>query len=165
MKAMDEELAEIIEKAHGLFRGGRLTVSAAESCTGGLLSHFLTALPGSSDFFEGGVVSYSNRLKKSLLGVSDETLEAHGAVSRQTAGEMARRMKVLAGTDFAVSTTGNLGPEALEGKDRGLVYIAVSGPGETAVRELRLEGGRDENRLAACLEALRLLVRTASGTG
>ncbi|GAB4389819.1 MAG: hypothetical protein Kow0025_17620 [Thermodesulfovibrionales bacterium] len=162
---MDGDLDLAVKEAHAFFRERRLTVSAAESCTGGLLSHYLTALPGSSDFFEGGVVSYSKRMKRSILGVAEETLSSHGAVSRETAIEMALRMREVAGTDFAVATTGNLGPGALEDKETGLVYIAVSGGKGTEVRELRLAGGRDENRRRACLEALRFLLESASGRG
>jgi PncC family amidohydrolase len=158
---VDEELLDALKKINSTFRERGLTVSAAESCTGGLISHYLTALPGASDYFRAGVISYSNDVKTSVLGVSPSTISRHGAVSPETAVEMAEGVRSLAGTDFSVSSTGNLGPEVLEGKERGLVYLALSMRGKTTVRKLRLRGERSENREKASLEALRMLVEAA----
>jgi PncC family amidohydrolase len=155
---MKKKLLETIEKMHALFKQNGFTLSVAESCTGGFVSHLTTALPGASNFFEAGVVSYSADAKKSLLRVSPDCIAKYGVVSEQTAREMAEKIRRLTKTDFSLSTTGNLGPDVLEGKERGLVYIAVSTEGKTMMKELRLQGDREENKKEAALEALRFLV-------
>jgi PncC family amidohydrolase len=155
---MKKKLLETIEKMHALFKQNGFTLSVAESCTGGFVSHLTTALPGASNFFEAGVVSYSADAKKSLLRVSPDCITKYGVVSEQTAREMAEKIRRLTKTDFSLSTTGNLGPDVLEGKERGLVYIAVSTEGKTMMKELRLQGDREENKKEAALEALRFLV-------
>jgi PncC family amidohydrolase len=158
---MDRRISEVIEKVHKLFRKEGLTLSVAESCTGGVISHYITALPGASKFFEAGVVSYSAEAKRTILGVSSETVSKYGVVSDQAAREMAEKVRKLAGTDFSLSTTGNLGPDTLEGKEKGLVYISVSGTGGISSRELRLKGNREENKEEAALAALKFLLKTA----
>jgi len=158
---MNKEALEISEKVHALFRRKGLTLSVAESCTGGLISHYITALPGASKFFEGAVVSYSAAAKEKILGVSPDIMQ-YGVVSEQTVREMAKKVRRLTGTDFSLSTTGNLGPEVLEGKDRGLVYIAVSREGETYSRELRLKGSREKNKEEASCLALKFLMEIAA---
>ena len=155
---MDAEALATIQKVHELFKERRLTLSVAESCTGGLISHYLTALPGANDFFEAGLVTYSIEAKKRILGMPGETIADHGIVSGETAREMAERVRVLTGASCGLSTTGNLGPGTLEGKERGLVYIAASTGRETLVRELRLPGDRTENKEKASLLALQLLI-------
>ncbi|MFA5354447.1 MAG: CinA family protein [Thermodesulfovibrionales bacterium] len=142
------------------FRDAGMTVSAAESCTGGLISHYLTGLPGASAFFLAGVVAYSPEAKMRILGVSPETIARCGLVSNETAGEMAERIRDITNSDYAVSSTGNLGPGVLEGKEKGLVYIAVSRKGRTETRELRLRGEREENKREAALSALAFLLES-----
>jgi nicotinamide-nucleotide amidase len=93
-----------------LLRERHLTLAVAESCTGGLIGHRLTDVPGSSEYFLLGIVAYSNEAKQQLLGVSPETLAAHGAVSTATAEEMARGVRRAAGADLGLSTTGIAGP-------------------------------------------------------
>ena len=154
---MNKKTFKIIERAHELFKKKGLTLSVAESCTGGLISHYITALPGASTFFEAGVVSYSGEMKKEILGISSAMISKYGAVSEETAREMAEKIRILTKTDFSVSTTGNLGPDVLEGKENGLVYIAVSKEGMTFSKELRLTGNREKNKEDAALEALRFL--------
>jgi len=149
---------ETIAAVHRLFRDKGLTLSVAESCTGGLISHYITNLPGASIFFTAGIVSYSEKIKRDVLGVSDKAISDFGVVSEETAREMAEKVRLLSKTDYAVSSTGNLGPAALEGKERGLVYIAASREGETVSRKLRLKGNRGENKKEAALAALRLLI-------
>lgn len=155
---MNNATLQVMQKVHELFKKKGLSLSVAESCTGGLISHYITALPGASTFFEAGVVSYSAEMKKEILGVSSAIISKYGAVSEETAREMAEKIRTLTKTDFSVSTTGNLGPDVLEGKEKGLVYIAVSKEGMTFSKELRLTGNREENKADAALEALRFLV-------
>jgi PncC family amidohydrolase len=155
---MDKEILEVIKKVHEIFKKRGMTLSVAESCTGGLISHYITILPGASNFFEAGVVSYSAEAKKKILGIPTEIISKQGIVSEETAKEMAEKVRYLTGTDYSLSTSGNLGPDVLEGKGRGLIYIAVSRKGQTFARELRLTGNREENKEEASLSALRLLI-------
>ena len=101
--------------------------------------------------------------KKKILGVSLDLISEYGVVSEETAKEMADKVRLLTETDLALSTTGNLGPDVLEGKEKGLVYAAVSKDGLTASRELKLRGNREENKEWASLLALRFLIETAEG--
>jgi len=149
---------DIASSVHAILIARGATISVAESCTGGMLSHLLTLLPGSSAFFAAGFVVYSEGAKEHILGVSGDTLTKCGMISAETATEMAERARVLAGTDFSLATTGNLGPEVLEGKERGLIFIAISGRSLSTVKELRLDGDRQTNRETACLRALELLM-------
>ncbi|NOZ68149.1 MAG: CinA family protein [Deferribacteres bacterium] len=160
---MKQETLETVKKVHGIFKNRGLTLSAAESCTGGLISHYLTAPAGASAFFSAGVICYSVDAKKTILGIPEETVSGYGVVSEETAREMAERVRMITGTDYSVSTTGNLGPDVLEGKERGLVYIAAVGEGKTIAQELRLHGDRDANREEAALSALRLLIELVEG--
>jgi nicotinamide-nucleotide amidase len=134
------------------------TLAVAESCSGGLLSDLITAVPGSSEAFLGGVICYSNALKHKLLGVPMELLEgpdAPGAVSPETAALLAEHLLKSAGTDFAVSITGVAGPSASEGKPVGLVYIGIASKrSETFVQKLQLSGNRETIKLRAAKSAL-----------
>lgn len=124
-----------------------LKVATAESCTGGYISKRLTDVPGSSQVFDCGVVSYANEIKCSLLGVQEETLAAHGAVSPETAREMADGVRKLSGADIGISTTGIADPRGAEsGKPVGLVYLGISSHWRTEVLELRLARGYDDER-------------------
>jgi len=156
-------MSAIIQKIHTLFREKKLTLSVAESCTGGLISHLITTLPGASAFFEAGVVSYSAAVKEKMLGVSPETIARYGVVSEQVVREMAKNIRRLTGSDFSLSTSGNLGPEVLEGKEKGLIYIAVCSKGETLSKELRLKDNREENKEEASRLALEFLVEIVEG--
>jgi PncC family amidohydrolase len=151
-------VVEVIQKIHDLFKKRGLTLSVAESCTGGLISHFITTLPGASIFFEAGVVSYSAEAKRKILGVSSDIILKYGVVSGNTAREMAEKARSLMKTDFSLSVTGNLGPDVLEGKEKGLVYMAVSGESGTFSKELRLKGDRAGNKEEASVLALRFLI-------
>jgi len=155
---MDTKLLGIIKRVFEFFNNKGLTLSVAESCTGGLLSHYLTYLPGSSNFFTAGIVSYSESAKINILGVSPETIARYGVVSGRTAEEMAERIRLITGSDYSISTTGNLGPDVLEGKERGLIYIGVSREGGVVSRELRLDGERNRNKEDACHRALEFLL-------
>jgi PncC family amidohydrolase len=160
---MKKKTLVVIERVHEIFKEKGLTLSVAESCTGGLVTHFITFLPGASKFFEAGVVSYSAEAKREILGVSSDIISLYGVVSDQTAREMAEKVRALTGTDFALSTTGNLGPDVLEGKEKGLIYTAVSKKGKTFSREMRLTGDREENKEEAALSALKFLIETVEG--
>ena len=155
---MKQELLKAIKKVHKIFKKKGLTLSIAESCTGGLISHYITTLSGASAFFIAGIVSYSGDAKKTLLGVSSKTIQHYGVVSEETAREMAEKVRLLTKTDYSISTTGNLGPDVLEGKEQGLIYIVASREGKTISRRLKLTGDRETNKEEASLSALRFLV-------
>jgi nicotinamide-nucleotide amidase len=138
----------------------RLTIAAAESCTGGLVAARLTSVPGSSAVFAGGIVAYDDRIKREQLGVPAETLERHGAVSAETAAAMVSGAREAFGADVAVSVTGVAGPGGgTPQKPVGLVYLHAAGPaGEQAV-QLHLPGDRDAVRRRAAASALHLVRR------
>ncbi|MEA4965667.1 MAG: CinA family protein [Oscillospiraceae bacterium] len=141
-----------------LLRARKLTLATAESCTGGLLGSALTAVPGSSEVYRGGVISYCNAVKHRLLGVPLALLEEFGAVSWQVAEAMAHGAAGACGADVGVGITGIAGPDSDEtGRPVGLVYVGYcDGRGTTHIR-LDLNGTREEIRRAACREALRLI--------
>ncbi|MGN7885838.1 competence/damage-inducible protein A [Dyadobacter endophyticus] len=137
------------------------TVGTAESCTGGYVANQITSIPGSSRYYEGSVVSYSNDVKMNVLGVSHETLEAYGAVSEQTAREMAEGARRLLNTTFAISTTGIAGPDGgTAEKPVGTVWIACATPEETFTQLLTLRNNRKINIELTCSYALNLLRKT-----
>ena len=141
-----------------LLLANELTVTCAESCTGGLLSARLINVPGVSDVYKSGYVTYSNKAKRKLLGVKKGTLSKYGAVSRQTAEEMARGLAFLSKSDVAVSITGLAGPDGgTEEKPVGLVYIACCVKGEMTVKEYHFSGNRQTIREAAVSAALVLM--------
>lgn len=142
-----------------------LKAAVAESCTGGYLAKRITDVPGSSGVFECGVVTYANRIKAKLLGVREETLDTHGAVSPETAMEMADGVRALSGADIGLSLTGIAGPGGEERKPVGLVYLGISSPWRREVMELRLSRGHSQERelirLLASSHALSQLIKTA----
>lgn len=144
-----------------------LTLSAAESCTGGLLMEMFTALPGSSAVFTGGIVCYSNAMKEKLLNVPHDLLEgenAPGAVSSETAKVLAEQVRLTVGTDIGLSITGVAGPAHSERKPVGLVYVAIAREGaDTAVFELNLKGNREIIRLRAVKSLFYQLWRVLQG--
>lgn len=135
-----------------------MTVSLAESCTGGQVMKCLSDVPGSSRYLAGGVVSYSNDLKINLLGVPRDIIEQYGAVSEQTARLMAEGVKKLTGTSLGVGITGIAGPDGgTEQKPNGLVYIAVAGEAETICQKNVFRGQRSEVRSSATSKALEMI--------
>lgn len=150
----------LIRRVHLLFEKSGLKLSVAESCTGGLIGHGLTQIPGASGFFEAAVVAYSASAKQRILGISQATVRRHGVISSTVAAAMARAVRRISGSDYAVSTTGNLGPDVLEGKARGLVFVAVSRKEGTVVREYHFRGNREENKVKAAERCLALLAAT-----
>lgn len=150
------------EAAVSALRQKGLTAAAAESCTGGLVSAMLVDVPGASQVFLEGAVTYSNGAKIHRLGVSEETLARCGAVSAETAREMARGMRKSSGADIAVSTTGIAGPAGgTAEKPVGLVYIGCAAKGGVTAEELRLCGSRSEIRARAAGRALEILCAAA----
>ena len=150
-KTLEEEVVELLARKH-------LTVTTAESCTGGLIAGTLINAAGASDVLNEGYVTYSNEAKERLVHVSHETLERYGAVSAQTAQEMAEGAARAAGADAALSATGIAGPGggSVE-KPVGLVYIGCCLNGRTVVKECRFNGTRMENRLRTVETALTML--------
>ncbi len=148
-----------------LFAEQGKTIATAESCTGGLVGERITSVPGASRVYLGGAVCYSNEMKTRLLGVKEETLEKFGAVSRETAAEMARGARERTGADFAVALTGVAGPSESESKPMGLVYIAAAGKDIEVVRECTFgrAGGRERVRSNAATTALDMLRRALLG--
>lgn len=149
-----------------LCRGRKLTIATAESCTGGLVAAALTEIPGSSDVIDRGFVTYSNDAKRAMLGVKASTLESFGAVSKETAMQMAVGALEEADVDLAVSITGIAGPGgATPGKPVGLVHFAVAArDGRIVHKECRFGAiGRSQVRARSVLEALRMLTELARG--
>lgn len=154
-------LKEILEGIHSLFKTTHMRLSVAESCTGGLIGHLITNLPGASLFFDSSVVSYSTESKIKLLGVRRSIIRNHGAVSEETAIAMAKGIRTKRDTDFSLSITGNLGPEPMEGKKVGLVYMAVDWDKGTESRGMIYDGEREEIKLKAATGALQFLLEVA----
>lgn len=141
----------------------KMTITCAESCTGGLLSGRLISAPGASETYRYGFITYANKAKRKLIGVKKETLKKYGAVSRECAYEMAFGAADAAGADVALSVTGIAGPGGgTETKPVGLVYIGCCINGETVVNEYRFTGTRDMIRQYAVTSALRLLYESLS---
>lgn len=154
--AVNEETLEEVVGRLLLEKGGILSLS--ESCTGGLVSHRVTSIPGSSGWFEGGVITYSNKSKEDFLGVSPKTLSLHGAVSSQAAMEMANGVKRLAGTGYSLAITGIAGPSGgTTQKPVGTVYIALSTPERTVAERFQFIGTRHMIQILAAETALDLL--------
>jgi competence/damage-inducible protein CinA-like protein len=144
-------------------RAEGLTLGVAESCTGGLVAAALTAVPGASEVFRGGIVAYENDVKLAQLAVPEEILAAHGAVSAEAASAMAVGAQSVLGVDVAVSVTGIAGPGGgTPEKPVGLVYVHAEGPGGSEALELRLHGDRAQIRRRATTAALHLLRRFLS---
>ena len=139
-----------------------LTVATAESCTGGLVAHLITEVPGSSAYLRGGIVAYADDVKGSTLGVPREVLAAHGAVSAQVALAMAEGVRRVLGTDLGVAVTGVAGPDGgSEAKPVGLVYVAVAGLGAPDVRRFLWAGDRTANKRSSAEAALEMLLERA----
>jgi len=160
-----QELMQAARALLDLCRSKRLILAAAESCTGGLLAATLTEIPGSSDVFERGFITYSNEAKRAMLGVTPTTLAKHGAVSRETAEAMATGVLAHAPVDLAVSITGIAGPGgAVPGKPVGLVYLAAASRSGRLIQHERKYGdiGRAQVRRACVIEALAMLGELAA---
>ena len=153
-----EENVTLEESVIRLLEEKKMTVTTAESCTGGKLSGRLLNVSGASGVYNEGYITYANASKEKILGVKHETLETYGAVSEQTAAEMAHGAAKAAGADAALSVTGIAGPGGgTAEKPVGLVYIGCAVNGEVTVREYRFTGNREKNRDYAVARAITLL--------
>ena len=156
-----ESMEEVVV---ALLKKGGISLSVAESCTGGMLASSLISVPGVSEVSDRGFITYSNEAKMQELGVSQETIERYGAVSRETAEEMVSRLVKRTGTRAGIAITGIAGPEGgTKDKPTGLVYLAVSLDGNITSQEVRLAGDRERVRHVACLNALNLLRKKILG--
>ena len=155
---------EVTELAELLTAQGK-TVSVAEACTCGLVGYLLGAVPGSSRYFPGGVVAYTGGLKQKILGVPDELYDTHGSVSREMAVAMARGVRDLTGTDYAISTTGVTGPAGgRSGVPIGTFWVGLSvKDGADSAIEIHVEGDRDGTKRGAAQAAIDLLGRHLMG--
>ena len=149
---------QLEEKVGQLLNANNLSISTAESCTGGLVGHRLTNVSGSSDYYLGGIVSYSNSVKENNLGVAIETLNKHGAVSYETAIEMAENVRSKLDSDLGLAITGIAGPRGgTDEKPVGLTYIALADGKDTMVKEFRFLTERIINKNASCQAALNMV--------
>jgi len=147
-----------------LLRQRGMTLAVAESCTGGLVGHRITNVPGSSDYYEGSITAYSYEVKELVLGVRHDTLYRYGAVSEQTAREMASGVRRAFRADVGLSVTGIAGPGGgTPEKPVGLVYIALAAPDGEWVEQYVWDGNRRENKERSAEAALDLLRRYLEG--
>ncbi len=159
---------QLAEKVIKTLRDRSLHIAAAESITGGLIGATLTAVPGASKIYLGGVVSYATRLKTALLGVPDEVLREHTVVSEEVAIEMAVGLQNRTNADWVIAVTGVAGPDPQEGHQPGEVWVCVLGPRIASLPQFRqveqffFEGDRDAVRLQTVDAALGMLLRVVS---
>lgn len=152
MKALAEELGKLL-----LEKG--LTLSTAESCTGGGIASVITSISGSSEYFKGGIVAYANEVKTALLGVSETTLEKHGAVSEETVLEMAKGAMKSMKTSCAIATSGIAGPGGgTPTKPVGTIWIAAASNDKIVTKKLQGDNGREKNTKNSIEKALSLLI-------
>jgi PncC family amidohydrolase len=149
--ALEKQIVALLRK-HGK------TISIAESCTGGLISHRITNVPGSSNYYNCSVIAYNNQSKITILHVSPETLKKFGAVSRQTATEMAKAIKQVSGSDLGLAVTGIAGPGGgTPEKPVGLVYMCLVSGESVVCEEFRFKGKREEIKFQASEAALEMI--------
>jgi PncC family amidohydrolase len=159
-KACESETEEAYAKLVKELSKKGLTVSTAESCTGGLMGKLFTDVSGASAVFSGGMITYTNYIKINKLGVSEETVSKHTEVSFETAAEMAQRAREYFETDFGISATGYAGPTGGNESDPvGTVYLGISTKGRTAVYRLTFENcSRDEIRFGTAFAAVKAII-------
>lgn len=148
---------------HHLLGQTASTLATAESLTGGRLASMLTAVPGASATYRGGVVGYATDVKVGVLGVPPDLVERYGVVSAECAAAMAQGALALTGATYAVATTGVAGPTEQEGKPAGTVFIAVAGPAGVTAVALELAGSREQIVERTCTEALTALLAVLDG--
>ena len=152
-------LVALADRIQSIMLERGLTLATAESCTGGLVGHIVTEISGSSDYYVGGLVSYSNALKEAELGVDAHTLETHGAVSAQTCVAMADGARRRYGASMAVAVTGIAGPRGgSDAKPVGLTYVGVADADGQEVQRFVWDGDRHANKVSSAAAALQLLL-------
>jgi PncC family amidohydrolase len=157
------DLIDLAERLQAICLEAGLTVATAESCTGGLVAHALTEIPGSSAYFLGGVVAYADATKQAELDVPRGLIERHGAVSAQVARSMAEGARRRVGSALAVAVTGIAGPGGgTDAKPVGLTYVAVDGPAGCEVRRFAWAHDRSANKRASAAAAIDLLIACAT---
>lgn len=157
-------MKDLAEEIGSLLRQKGLTLGVVESATGGLISHLITEVPGSSDYFKGSVTAYSNEIKIRVAGVSEATIREYGAVSPQVAEEMARGGRSLLGVDICLADTGIAGPGGgTPAKPVGLFYIGLSHRVGTYSKRHSFSGSRTENKSRAAEAALTWLKEYLAG--
>ncbi len=162
----DADLATMAARVQAACLERGLTVATGESCTGGLVAHEITEITGSSGYFRGGIVAYSNAVKEGQLGVPASLIEAHGAVSAQVARAMAAGARDRLGADLAVAVTGVAGPGGgTEAKPVGLTYVAVADARGVDVKRFVWAGDRAANKRASAAAALELLLERLGQSG
>ncbi len=157
---INTELYNVAESTVEYLKEKNLTMATAESCTGGMVASFITSVAGVSQVFELGVTSYTCEIKNKILGVKEETLKKYGAVSEQTAREMAENVRAMADTDMGASVTGVAGPDGSEGHNPGYVFIAVAGKKGTTVKLLDIEPESRNFVREKATESLLKLIKT-----
>lgn len=155
---------KIEERLGILLREKGLSIALAESCTGGLMASRITNIAGASDYFKAGLVVYSNQAKQRFLSVPEQSIRAHGAVSREVAEKMAEGVRAATGTDIGLSITGIAGPGGgSPEKPVGTVYIGLSAKEGTLVRNFQFTGTRIEIKAQAATEALKFVMAFLEG--
>jgi nicotinamide-nucleotide amidase len=148
-------MTNLEQKVGSLLRQKRLTLGVVESATGGLISHLITNIPGSSDYYKGSVTAYSNEIKIKVVGVKENTINEYGAVSHQVAEEMAQCGRKILAVDICLADTGVAGPSgATPGKPAGLFYIGLSNQMGTHNQKHYFRGNRKQNKQSVAEAAL-----------
>jgi len=148
-------MTSLEQEVGSLLRRKGLTLGIVESATGGLISHLITNVPGSSDYYRGSITAYSNEVKIKIVGVKEDTINKYGAVSYQVAEEMAQGGRKVLATDICLADTGIAGPSgATPGKPLGLFYIGLSHQAGTYSRKHNFRGNREQNKRSAAEAAL-----------
>ncbi len=157
--AADDPLPDLLARLHERCLARGIHLATVESCTGGLVGHLITETPGSSAYYLGGFVTYSDQLKRDLVNVPADVLASHGAVSAQTAIAMAAGGRLRAGADLGASVTGIAGPDGGSAeKPVGLTYVAVADGAGTEVRRHLWSGTRGDNKRASAAAVLELIL-------
>jgi PncC family amidohydrolase len=159
----DDALIDLARRVGDAMLAGGRRLATVESCTGGLVAHLITEIPGSSDYFVGGLVTYSDEREEALADVPPDVLEAHGAVSAQVARSMAEGARHRLGVDVAVAVTGIAGPDGgSAAKPVGLTYVGIADGDGFDVRRHVWDGDRTANKRRSAAAALELVLQRAT---